>query len=193
MARIGTGTDTHTIGSRQPARRGRSTPRRSKDVLALLQEDHKRVQKMFRQFQKMDHTDVDGMSALVETACSELEVHAKLEEELFYPALREAFIGEEEQMEMLEEAQIEHDTAKGLIVSVRALQPGEARYAAAFTVLGEYVKHHIEEEESQVFKQAKKAKLDLQGLGEALKERRQQLMDGQEEDIGDGAAGRRLR
>lgn len=197
MARIGTSADTRTIRSRQPARR-RSTQRRNKDVLALLQEDHKRVQKMFKQFDKqfdkMDHTDADSTGELVETACRELEIHAKLEEELFYPALREAFAEEEEHIELLEEAQIEHDSAKQLIASLRALQPGEARYAAAFIVLSEYVKHHIEEEESQIFKQAKKAKLDLQGLGEELQERRRQMMENQDEnDAGDVAAGERIR
>jgi hemerythrin-like domain-containing protein len=157
----------------------RSAPRRSPskrsktDVLSMLQEDHKRVLKLFKQFEKADREDGETMRSIVEQACAELELHAALEEEIFYPALREAI--DEEDEEMMEEARVEHDTAKQLIAQLRALQPGNATYAAAFTVLGEYVKHHVEEEESEIFKQAKRAKLDLQGLGEHLEERRAEL------------------
>jgi len=142
----------------------------------MLQEDHKRVQKMFKQFGRMDREDTEAMQELVETVCHELEVHTTLEEELFYPALREAL--DEEQMEMLEEAWIEHDSAKQLIAALQELQPDDAKYAATFTVLGEYVNHHIEEEESEIFKQARKAKLDTQALGEEMLARREELMNG---------------
>jgi hemerythrin-like domain-containing protein len=157
----------------------RSAPRRSPskrsktDVLSMLQEDHKRVLKLFKQFEKADREDGETMRSIVEQACAELELHAALEEEIFYPALREAI--DEEDEEMMEEARVEHDTAKQLIAQLRALQPGNATYAATFTVLGEYVKHHVEEEESEIFKQARRAKLDLQGLGEQLEERRAEL------------------
>jgi len=180
MPRAGTSTTTRTPKSGQTTRRASTSRSRSKDALALLQEDHKRVQKLFRQFEKMDHQeDTEEMRALVDTACQELEMHAALEEEVFYPALREA-IGEEH-MELMEEAEIEHDTAKQLIASLRELQPGDPKYAATFTVLGEYVKHHVEEEESEMFKQAKKAKLDVQALGEELKNRRNSMMAGGDE------------
>ena len=181
MPRAGTSTTNRTAKSAQTTTSRASASRgRSKDAFALLQEDHKRVQKMFKQFEKLDHQeDTEEMRALVDTACQELEMHAALEEEVFYPALREA-IGEE-QMELMEEAEIEHDTAKQLIASLREMQPGDPKYAATFTVLGEYVKHHVEEEESEMFKQAKKAKLDVQALGEELKTRRNSMMAGGEE------------
>lgn len=154
-------------------RRSTSHSRKSTDAYALLQEDHKHVQKMFKRFEKMDREDADAMRELVETACMELEIHTQLEEELFYPALREA--GDEEKSHLLDEAQVEHDSAKQLIAELRELQPDDPRYAATFTVLGEYVNHHIEEEESEIFKAAKKAKIDAEALGEAIAERKQQL------------------
>ena len=150
--------------------------RSRKDAFALLQEDHKRVQKMFKQFGKMDREDSEAMQELVTTVCQDLEVHATIEEEIFYPALREAV--EEDQMEMLEEAWVEHDSAKQLIAALSELQPDDPKYWATFTVLGEYVNHHIEEEESEIFKQARKVKLDTQALGEAMQARREELMNG---------------
>jgi hypothetical protein len=125
---------------------------------------------------------------IVEPACAELELHATLEEELFYPALREAV--DEEDQEMMEEARIEHDTAKQLIAQLRDLEPGEPAYAASFTVLSEYVKHHVQEEESEIFKAAKRAKLDLKELGDTFEQRRGQLQgsaqDSMREDGGKG-------
>lgn len=159
-------------------RRSTSRSRKSTDAYSLLQEDHKRVQKIFKQFEKLDREDSEAMREMVETACAELELHAQLEEELFYPALREA--GDEEKSHLLDEAEVEHDSAKQLIAQLRELQPDDPRYAATFTVLGEYVNHHIEEEEGDIFKLAKKAKLDAEALGEAIAERKQQM---QGEDV----------
>lgn len=168
-------------------RRSTSRSHKSTDVYSLLQEDHKRVQKIFKQFEKLDREDGEAMREMVETACAELELHAQLEEELFYPALREA--GDEEKSHLLDEAEVEHDSAKQLIAQLRELQPDDPRYAATFTVLGEYVNHHIEEEEGDLFKLAKKAKLDAEALGEAIAERKQQ-MQGEEagEDTDDDSA-----
>ncbi len=174
MPRTATASRSQTTRSNaSPARSARS---RTKDAFALLQEDHKRVKKMFKQFEKLDREDSESMQELVATVCQELEVHATIEEEIFYPALREAL--DEEQMEMLEEAWVEHDTAKQLIAALSELQPDDPKYAATFTVLGEYVNHHVEEEESEIFKQARKAKLDVQALGEELQARKEQLMNG---------------
>jgi hemerythrin-like domain-containing protein len=177
MAR--TSTSSSRTGGRtagKTAARRTSSKRSKTDVLSILQDDHKRVQKLFKQFEKADRDDSEAMREIAEQACAELEMHAALEEELFYPALREAI--DEEEMELMEEARVEHDTAKQLIAQLRELQPGDARYAATFTVLGEYVMHHVEEEESDIFKQAKKAKLDLEALGEQLQERRAQMQGG---------------
>jgi hypothetical protein len=186
---------TSTAGSRSGAKASsKSTARRAAskrgktDVLSILQDDHKRALKLFKQFEKADREDTEALREIAEQACAELEMHAALEEEIFYPALREAI--DEEDMEMMEEARVEHDTAKQLIAQLRGLQPGDARYAAMFTVLGEYVKHHVEEEEGEMFKHAKRAKLDVEALGQALQERRGQ-MQGQEggEMLGEGGNG----
>lgn len=178
MAR--TSTTTSRTGGKGTARSARKTAtrrtaaRRGKtDVLAILQDDHKRVQKLFRQFEKADREDGEALREIAEQACADLELHAALEEEIFYPALRDAIDAGE--LELMEEAGIEHDTAKQLIAQLRELSPGQPKYAATFTVLSEYVKHHVEEEESQIFKHAKRAKLDLQALGEQMQVRRGEL------------------
>ena len=171
MPRTSTSSNTGVQSRARKSTSGRTA--KSNDALSLLAEDHKRVQKLFKQFEKMDREDADAMRELVEQACTELEMHAALEEELFYPALREAL--DEEHGETLAEAQVEHDTAKQLIAQLRDLRPGDEMYSATFTVLGEYVMHHVEEEESEIFKQAKKAKIDLDSLGAQLESRRSEM------------------
>jgi hemerythrin-like domain-containing protein len=146
----------------------------SQDVIKMLTEDHKKVKKMFQQFEKMkeeDDQDMEAKQMLVETCCAELTVHAQLEEELFYPALRDAI----DDMDMLDEAEVEHASAKQLISELSSMQPGDELYDAKFTVLGEYVKHHIEEEEKELFPKAKKAELDLQAMAEEARERKQEI------------------
>jgi len=167
---------------RQAARTTKSGSRKghAEDAFTLLEEDHKRVQKLFKQFEKLDPDDEEACRELVETACEELEIHTTIEEEIFYPALREAL----EKADILDEAEVEHDSAKVLIEQLRSLEPSDPKYAATFTVLGEYVNHHIEEEESEMFKQAKKAKVDVDALGQQMLTRRGEL---EEELDGDGA------
>ncbi|HZP86509.1 MAG TPA: hemerythrin domain-containing protein [Burkholderiales bacterium] len=146
--------------------------------MTLLQEDHKRVQKMFKQFEKMNREDTDAMRELVASACAELDMHAALEEELFYPALREHL--DDQKVHLVDEAEIEHDSAKQLMAQLSEIEPSDPRYAATFTVLGEYVNHHIAEEENELFKLAKKVKLDLEAMGEALQEQKQQRQGGEQ-------------
>jgi hypothetical protein len=146
------------------------------DVLKILAEDHKKVLDLFDEFENMKkkgESDDEAKQYIVETACAELTIHAQIEEEIFYPAAREAI----DDMDMLDEAEVEHATAKQLISELSAMQPGDDLYDAKFTVLGEYVKHHIEEEEKELFKQVKKADLDLDELGEEILERKIELRD----------------
>lgn len=154
----------------------RAAPRTKakEDVLAMLKEDHQKVRKMFDQFEKMKEKEGGEaeLQQLVRTACTELTIHAQLEEELFYPAMRDAA---EDADDMLDEAKVEHDSAKQLITELSSMMPGDPLFAAKFTVLGEYVKHHVEEEEKEMFPKAKKAKLDLAGLARELMQRRQEL------------------
>jgi hypothetical protein len=147
-------------------------------AISLLIADHRRVQKMFKQFEKLDPSDSDAR-ALVDKACLELTAHTRLEEELFYPALRGQI-----ESDLLEEAQVEHDVAKDLIEQLKKLSPDDERYCAAFTVLGEYVGHHIEEEEAEMFKAAKRSKVDFDDLALEMQERKHKLAQelGLEED-----------
>jgi hemerythrin-like domain-containing protein len=156
----------------------RRTPRRRKSgnsaALEMLMQDHKRVQKLFRDFEKADHEDTRACRQIVDTAIAELKLHTRLEEQTLYPEARHALEGEEPEA-LLDEAEVEHDAAKTLIAKLEHLEPDDPHYAATFTVLGEYVKHHIEEEEKQLFPQLRKAKLDMGLLGQHMRERRQTL------------------
>jgi len=148
----------------------------SQDALKMLIEDHKKVAKMFDEFEKMkekEDSDEEAKQLLVETACAELTIHAQLEEEIFYPAARDAI----EDMDLLDEAEVEHASARQLITELAAMQPGDELYDAKFTVLGEYVKHHVEEEEKELFPKVKKAKLDLAALAEEMLERKMELRE----------------
>jgi hemerythrin superfamily protein len=139
----------------------------------MLAEDHKKVKKMFDQFEKIKEEDDDAKQMLIEKCCAELTIHAQLEEELFYPALRNTI----EELDLVDEAEVEHATAKQLISELSSMQPGDALYEAKFTVLGEYVKHHIEEEEKEIFAKAKKSGLDLEAMAEEAKERKMELRE----------------
>ncbi|WP_157268517.1 hemerythrin domain-containing protein [Azohydromonas aeria] len=149
------------------------------EVLNLLKDDHKRAKKAFKDFEKLDaQKQSDEALLLVEQACAELQVHTTLEEELFYPALREVL----KEQDLLDEAEVEHDSAKQLIEQLQSLgqqQQLDGKFAATFTVLGEYVKHHIKEEESEMFEQAEKVgnKVDWAALGEQMKTRKAELME----------------
>lgn len=142
-------------------------------VLTMLKDDHKRAKKAFRDFEKMDpHENPEECRALVDQACAELEVHALLEEELFYPAVRSCFSEEE----LIDEAEVEHSTVKMLIQQLHSLDPEDEKFAATFKVLGEYVKHHVKEEEGEIFPQLNRAKMDWKGLCDEMQTRREELM-----------------
>ena len=94
-------------------------------------------------------------------ACQELTIHAQIEEEIFYPAVRDGI----EDDDLMDEAEVGHASAKDLIAQLEAMEPGNDLYDARFTVLGEYIDHHVKEEQDEMFPKAKKAKLDLKALG----------------------------
>jgi hemerythrin-like domain-containing protein len=147
-------------------------------ALDMLKEDHDKVKKAFKEFEKLDREDTETMQQLVQTVCEELKVHAALEEEIFYPAVREAIDDED----IMNEAQVEHETAKMLIEQLENMGPEDPNYQATFTVLGEYVKHHIKEEEDEMFAEAKKTDLDLEDLGARMRERKTELMGEMQEE-----------
>jgi hemerythrin-like domain-containing protein len=149
-------------------------PRKSTktDAIAMLKADHDKVKKMFKEFEKLDEGETEEKSSLVRHTCAELKVHTQLENEIFYPAVREAI----EDDDLMDEALVEHQAAEELISQLEQMEPGDEMYDAKFTVLGEYVDHHITEEQKEMFPKAKKAKIDLAGLGEQMMTRRQELM-----------------
>ena len=156
------------------------------NAIDMLLEDHKKVQKMFKDFEKLERDDTEALQELVTTACTELKVHSMLEKELFYPAVRDQ-VDKEEDEDLLNEAEVEHQTVDQLIETLEGMDPGDAMYMAHFTVVSEYVKHHVQEEEKEMFPRVKKMKsLDLDALGEEMKSRKQELMAefGGEEDAG---------
>ena len=170
----------------------------SEDALHLLAEDHKNVIEMFDEFAQMkkkNDNDEEAKQMLVESACAELSIHTQVEEEIFYPAARDAI----DDMDLLDEAEVEHASARQLITELASMQPDDDLYDAKFTVLGEYVKHHIEEEEKQLFPKLKKVKIDLVELGEEIRERKLELreelgvtsQEDEDEEISSGANGRK--
>ena len=148
-------------------------PNKETDAIALLTADHKAVKGLFKEFEdltKQDDTD-EQKAELVQKICNELTVHARLEEELFYPAVRDAIDDDD----LMDEADIEHASAKDLIAQLSELEPGDDHYDARVTVLGEYIDHHVKEEENELFPKARKADANTVELGEQIAERREEL------------------
>jgi hemerythrin superfamily protein len=143
------------------------------NALELLKEDHAKVKQSFKEFEKMDHEDHTTMQEMVRAVCAELKAHTTIEEEIFYPAVRAAI----EDEDLMNEAQVEHAAAKDLIAQLEGMNPDDPLYSATFTVLGEYVLHHVKEEESEMFPQVRKAKLDLEELGARIMARKQQILE----------------
>jgi hemerythrin-like domain-containing protein len=143
---------------------------KSKQVsaIALLTEDHDYVKKAFRAFEKMDEEE---QPALVKQVLQALKVHTRIEEEIFYPAVRKAI----KDQDLMNEAEVEHDSAKVLIRQLERMKPDDPKYAATFTVLGEYVNHHVKEEESEMFPKARRARVNLKALGDKLMGRKIRL------------------
>jgi len=148
----------------------------------LLAKDHKDVKALFKRYEKLSKAEADGSERqeLAEQICRMLTVHAQIEEEIFYPAVREAEVDED----LLDEAEVEHASAKDLIAQIESMSPEDDLYDAKVTVLGEYINHHVQEEEGQMFPKARRAKVDLEGLAGRLTERKQALMSESGETAG---------
>ncbi|MGQ0547746.1 MAG: hemerythrin domain-containing protein [Betaproteobacteria bacterium] len=148
------------------------TRSKSAAAIEMLKEDHAKVKKAFKELESMDRTDIETCRQVVQAVCEDLKVHTTLEEEVFYPALREAI----EDEDIMNEAAVEHETAKVLIEQLENMEPDDPNYFATFTVLGEYVMHHVKEEEGEMFPQARKSDLDLEELGSRMRERKSELV-----------------
>ena len=158
------------------SRSSASSRPRTQDAINLLRADHKTVSEMFDEYdRRKNRLSPDKKREMVETICQELRVHARIEEEIFYPAARQAL----KDPDLLDEAQVEHNSAKDLMSQLEAGGPDEELFDAKVKVLGEYVKHHVKEEQNELFPKVKKSKLDTQQLGEELMRRKQELMGGE--------------
>lgn len=157
-----------------PAKKA-AAPRRSvarTNAIAILRADHKRVSALFGQF---EGTRSDAKKAkLVAQICSELTIHAQVEEEIFYPAVKAAL----KDKELVPEATVEHACVKDLIAQVQGVPPGGEMYDARVRVMGEFVKHHVKEEQNEMFAKAKGTKLDMVQLGEQIMARKEELQAG---------------
>jgi hemerythrin superfamily protein len=171
-----TSTKSSTKSAKSSATSTRTTSRSRahvEDAVSVLTDDHDKVKKLFKQFEK--YCKVDNIEAKIETAnmiCMELTIHAMAEEEIFYPAARMAIDDDD----LFNEAEVEHDSAKELIAQIQFMESDNPMYDAKVTVLGEYIDHHITEEEEEMFPKVRKAKVDLEELGEQLIMRKEKLM-----------------
>jgi hemerythrin-like domain-containing protein len=141
------------------------------NAVQLLRDDHYRVKCLFKEFEDADQKE---KYRIVQTALSELEVHTQVEEEIFYPAVR----GKLNEDDLMDEADEEHKAAERLMAELKGMKPGADHYDAKFTVLAEEIKHHIEEEESEMFPMVERSGLDLFELGERMSQRKDELMAG---------------
>ena len=149
----------------------RSRVKTTVDAIDLLRRDHDRVEKAFKEFERMDRQDAEACRRLVHEACEALKAHTAVEEEIFYPAVRKAI----NDADLMNEAAVEHETAKMLIEQLDSMAPDDPNYYPTFTVLGEYVRHHVKQEHDEIFPAARKAKLDLAALGERMRARKEEL------------------
>lgn len=141
-----------------------------KDAIAMLKADHKKVSGLFEQFEKSRASSTK--KKLVSEICMELTVHTTLEEEIFYPAVKAAL----RDKELVPEANVEHATVKDLIAQVKDVEPGGEEYDARVKVMSEYTKHHVKEEQNEMFPKAQKTRLDMVALGQQMASRKAELL-----------------
>jgi len=140
------------------------------DAIALLRADHKRVSALFEQYEST--RSAAKKKTLVATICQELTVHAQIEEEIFYPAVKAAL----KDKELVPEAQVEHQSLKDLIAQVKDKEPDGEMFDAKIQVMSEYTKHHVKEEQTEMFPKAQKTRLDMNALGAQIAARKEELL-----------------
>jgi hemerythrin superfamily protein len=151
------------------ARKKTVTPK-PQNAIALLRADHKKVSELFEQYEKVRSPEKKG--TIVAQICTELGVHAQIEEEIFYPAVKQAL----KDKELVPEALVEHGSLKSLIAQVEGVEPDGEMFDAKIKVMSEFVKHHVKEEQEEMFPKAQKTALDMDELGLQLAQRKEQLL-----------------
>jgi hemerythrin-like domain-containing protein len=160
------------------------------NALELLKQDHREVDKLFSQYEDIKEGAEDAAKEeLVSQICDALTVHAQIEETIFYPAARRA-LSQEKGQDLLNEAAVEHQTLKDIIARLEAAPTSDPLYDAGVKVLSEYTKHHVREEENELFPKVRSADMDLQAIGEQLARRKQQLEGGASRASRNGSRGR---
>jgi hemerythrin superfamily protein len=148
---------------------------KKQDALTMLEEEHRAVEKLFEAFERADENDLERKATLVQRACELLTMHAIVEEEILYPAAKDA-LGKDDKDDV-NEAYVEHFLVKTLIEKFTTMQAGDEGFDATFKVLTESVNHHVEEEESELFPELRKTKLDLNAMGEQIAKRHEALQN----------------
>ena len=146
------------------------TTKANTNAIDLLKADHENVKELFDEFEKSENAQ--ARKKIVKQALTELKLHAALEEEIFYPAVR-AHVGKD----LMNEADEEHHVAKLLVAELEDLHGRGDHFDAKFTVLAENVRHHIKEEENEMLPKAKELKMDFDKLGEKMLARKQELLE----------------
>ncbi|HVS75608.1 MAG TPA: hemerythrin domain-containing protein [Steroidobacteraceae bacterium] len=164
-------------------RAGRSRARAAAPyALKLLQQDHRAVAQSLEEFESAEREE---KQAIARRICRMLTVHSQIEEELLYPAARDVLRAED--AHLVAEARVEHASLKDLIGQIEDREQMDEQYEAKVRVLGEYVKHHVGEEESELFPRLERSSLDLEALGERLEERKRELSGEQAQGVAEGA------
>jgi hemerythrin superfamily protein len=158
-------------------------------ALELLAADHRKVDGLFRQFEQMKEDEDEGRVLVAQQICNELTIHAQIEEDLFYPWLRENL----EETDAVAEATVEHQSLKQLVAEIQPSGQADEAFDARVKVLSEYVKHHVKEEENEIFPQVAGEEEELDELGQELAARKAELMAqmGIEEDAAAQGGARR--
>jgi hemerythrin superfamily protein len=153
----------------------KKTSRKQPLAIELLMSDHRSAEQLFDQYEDEKESGDEAKRAIAERVCGELMVHAQVEEELFYPWLRENL--DEEDMDLVEEATVEHQGAKDLIAQIQGAKAIDETYDAKVKVLGEYIKHHVKEEEGEIFPEVSSETEALDELGQEMAARKAELME----------------
>lgn len=143
----------------------------ARDALQMLADDHRTVEALFEKYDTA--RGAAAQQKIVRQICEELVIHTMMEEQVFYPAIHDAV-----ELDMMDEAQVEHDSAKALILSLQQGSPDDEFYDAKVSVLKEQIEHHVYEEERQrgsMFSQVRKADIDLVTLGVQMADLKKQL------------------
>ena len=145
------------------------------DAIELLQEDHRQVEALFKDYEQLaESNDLDAKESVATEICEKLTVHAQIEEEIFYPAARQALGGE---TEIIDEAEEEHADAKQLIAEIEEMSSDDSDYDAKVKSLSDAIAHHVEEEESEMFPKLRQSGMETQALGDQMAERKQEIME----------------